>query len=148
MASLHAAPSNNHVVSSAACPKVTSRGEGDDKLNGSSSAAPLAFGASDRDGAQFVIIHDRYTSAQSSRTLVPNADDGGQGVADSGSGREASAILIQELRAQLQAGQKLVARLHAELEHVAAEATSMKRVIVYLQNDKDQKKEAKLEDTV
>ena len=48
----------------------------------------------------------------------------------------------------MQAGQKLVALLHAELEHVAAEATSMKRVLAELQHDRDQKKEAQLEDTV
>jgi len=129
-ASLHAAP-----------PKVTSSGEGDDKWKGSSSAAPPAFGASESDGEELVIIHERDTSAQSSRTLVPNTDS-------SGSGREASAILIHELRAQLQAGQKLAARRQAELEHVKAEATSMKRIIAELQHDRDQKKEAQLEDAV
>ena len=69
-------------------------------------------------------------------------------MADSGSGREASAILIQELRAQLQAGQKLAVELHAELEHIAAEVMSMQRVIAELQHDRDQKTEAQLEDTV
>ena len=67
---------------------------------------------------------------------MPNTDDSGQEVADSSSGREASAVLIQELRAQLQAGQKLVAGFHAELEHIAAEVMSMKRVIAELQHDR------------
>ena len=118
-----------------------SSGEGDDKWTGSgssSSAAPLACGASDRDGEEFVTIHKRDTSAQSSRTLVPKTDGGGQEVAESGSGRKASAIVIHELRAQLQAGQKLVAGLHAELEHIAADVMSMKRVIAELQHDREQ----------
>ena len=79
---------------------------------------------------------------------MPNTYGGGQEVADSGSGREASAILIQGLRAQLQAGQKLVAGLHAEPEHIAAEVMSMTRAITELQHDRDQKKEAQREDTV
>ena len=57
-------------------------------------------------------------------------------------------ILTQELRAQLQAGQKLVARFHAELEHDAAEAASMKRVFAELQHDRGPKEEAQHEDTV
>ena len=79
---------------------------------------------------------------------MPNTDGSGQEVADSGSGGEASAIFMQELRAQLHAGQKLVARLHAELEHATAEVTSMKRAIAELQHDRDQKEEAQPEDTV
>ena len=76
-----------------------------------------------------VIVDDGDTSAQSSRTLVPNTDGSGQEVADSGSGREASAILILEVRAQQQSGQKLAAGFYAELEHIAAEVTSMKNVL-------------------
>ena len=44
-------------------------------------------------GEELVIIHERDTSAQSSRTLVPNTDGGSQEVANSGSGREASSIV-------------------------------------------------------
>ena len=79
---------------------------------------------------------------------MPNTDSNSQDVADRGSGREAAAILSREVRAQLQAGQQLGARLQAELEHVKAEATSMTHVITELQHDRGQKKEAQPEDAV
>ena len=53
------------------------------------------------------------------------------------------------MRAQLQAGQKLVLRDYMQSwKHIAAEAMSMKRVTVERQHDRGQKKEAQFEDTV
>ena len=42
---------------------VLASGEGDDKWKGSSSEAPPAFGASNRNGEELVIIHERESSA-------------------------------------------------------------------------------------